>query len=124
MTDIEKKLMERGISREEIESFAKLDNHNGKKDKFRIISRVSFASEFMKYSDGKFLAQLAAVLHYEANKYPKIIERVNSPRQSMKYQLLANEILGTLCEKKYSTREKITLNELYSETIKRIDGEE
>ncbi|MFH1585426.1 MAG: hypothetical protein ABIB79_01525 [archaeon] len=111
---IEQRMIEKGITKQELEHFANLDNHNGKKDVFRKILGRGNMDELNRYSDSKFLTVLNEVLQDEANK-------IKQRKHHIIYdeKLVASRMFRTLLLNQYPSFQELTLDQLYQDTIKR-----
>ncbi len=105
---IEEKLVEMGISKEELEDFARLPKHNEKKDVFRIIVNIKRVEDL---TQGSFYRILAEVLQEEG------VQRWNFRKEAAS-QSVACEMLEMLNDpKRYKQHEYLTLERLYRDTI-------
>lgn len=106
---IEEKLLEKGISKKDLEEFARLPKHNEKEDVFRLISQIKNVEDLNK---GGFYRILAEVLKNEGE------QRWNF-RSNAAAQLVACRMLGMLNDpKKYKQHEYLTLERLYQDTVR------
>ena len=125
MENIEDRLIARGVSKEDIDGFAKLPKHNEKKDIFRVIAGKEKLADFPK----GLIENLMYVLAEKGiEDFPSLnSEKRKSQRNYLgekRYNLfvsqyVAGEILGILDDPKMRQYDNsLTLNKLYQEAIK------
>ena len=125
---IEEKLLEKGVSNEELEKFARLPLHNPKKDVFRIICDQTNWEDIKRHE--KFIKSLAEVLaDIVEEMHPEFqLSKNNGQRRYLgeeRYRLLiaqkmAVEMLGTLIKnREYGQHDfSVTLDRIYEDTFK------
>lgn len=123
---IEERLMEKGVSREEIKDFENSPRHNAKEDVFRIICNQADWETFERH--GKFIKSLAEVLTEIAEEnHPEFqLDKSDGRRKYLgekKYKLLltqtmASKMFETLrVPGKYGGYDPHTLTQLYQDTF-------
>ena len=126
MISIEEKMMEKGIRREELDEFARMDNHNGKWDKLDLLMSANNWSDIQ--GKDNFQYTLAKVLSEIGKDNPDGLKLMISDEQRKylekegKYDLYTAQravfmLLGIPKYKKYGTREIVGLDRLYQDAI-------
>ena len=110
--DIEQRLLDKGVSPEELTNFEDMPLHNAKQDVFRRIAMSTDIQDLKTKSHDKFLFHLAEVLKMEGvDKY--------DIKDKKAAQLMATRMLDTLNNGDYGQYEKLSLGRLYKDTLSR-----
>ena len=121
---IEKKLLEKGISKEQLIAFAKMPKHNGKEDRFAWIAQTE---NWNSFGEDNFLFKLTEVLSEIGLKMDEFSPEKNSEQFNYlgesKYKLgvaqkIANRMYGTLRNSKYKQYdETLGLDRIFEDTF-------
>ena len=102
-----------GLSKENLEFFARLDNFNGKQNVFRNIVGALDIKELKDLNWQDFYIPLAEILEEEGKNRWGYTQAAA--------QKVALKILETLDKNEYPKNQLLTLDQLYEDTIKRLN---